>query len=32
VRQTEAEAREELATLFSDPKEIESWLARMPLK
>ena len=32
VRQTEAEARAELETLFSDPQEIEKWLARMPLR
>ena len=31
VRQTEEEARE-LETLFSDPAEVERWLARMPLK
>lgn len=30
--QTEEEARAELETLFSDPKEVEKWLARMPLK
>ena len=32
VLQTEEEARAELETLFSDPKEVEKWLARMPLK
>jgi catechol 2,3-dioxygenase-like lactoylglutathione lyase family enzyme len=32
VRQTEAEARAELETLFSDPKEVEKWLRHMPLK
>jgi catechol 2,3-dioxygenase-like lactoylglutathione lyase family enzyme len=32
VLQTEAEARAELATLFSDPAEVERWLARMPIK
>jgi hypothetical protein len=32
VRQTEEEARAELETLFSDPAEVERWLARMPLK
>ena len=31
VRQTEEEARQELETLFSDQKEIQSWLDRMPL-
>jgi catechol 2,3-dioxygenase-like lactoylglutathione lyase family enzyme len=31
VLQTEAEARAELATLFSDPAVVESWLAKMPL-
>ena len=31
VRQTEAEARAELATLLDDPAEIERWLAAMPL-
>ena len=31
VRQTEAEARAELETLFSDPKEVEKWLRHMPL-
>ena len=31
VRQSEEEARAELATLFSDPAEVEKWLARMPL-
>ena len=32
VRQTEEEARAELATLFSDPRQVEEWLARMPLR
>jgi len=32
VRQTEAEARAELETLFSDPGEVEKWLRHMPLK
>jgi hypothetical protein len=32
VLQSEHEAREELETLFSDPKEVEKWLAVMPLK
>ena len=32
VLQTEEEARAELATLFSDPAEIEKWLSRMPLR
>jgi hypothetical protein len=32
VRQTEEEARAELETLFSDPVEVEKWLARMPLR
>lgn len=32
VRQTEEEARAELETLFSDPKEVEKWLRHMPLK
>ena len=32
VRQTRDEAREELATLFSDKREVENWLAQMPLK
>ena len=32
VLQTEAEARAELETLFSDPREVEKWLAAMPLK
>jgi catechol 2,3-dioxygenase-like lactoylglutathione lyase family enzyme len=31
VRQNEEEARQELETLFSDQKEIQSWLDRMPL-
>ena len=29
---TEAEARAELETLFSDPAEVRKWLDRMPLK
>ena len=32
VLQTEQEARAELETLFSDPREVEKWLAQMPLK
>jgi catechol 2,3-dioxygenase-like lactoylglutathione lyase family enzyme len=32
VLQTEEEARAELATLFSDPSEVERWLAQMPLR
>jgi catechol 2,3-dioxygenase-like lactoylglutathione lyase family enzyme len=32
VRQTEAEARAELETLFSDPGEVDKWLRQMPLK
>lgn len=32
VLQTEEEARAELATLFSDPADVERWLAHMPLK
>jgi hypothetical protein len=32
VLQTEEEARAELQTLFSDPAEVEKWLAKMPLK
>lgn len=32
VLQTEEEARDELATLFDDPQEVQSWLNRMPLK
>ena len=32
VLQTEAEARAELETLFSDPREVEKWLHHMPLK
>ena len=32
VLQTEEEARAELETLFSDPKEVDQWLAHMPLK
>ena len=31
VLQTPEEARAELATLFSDPQEVERWLAAMPL-
>ena len=31
VLQTEQEARAELETLYSDPKEVEKWLAHMPL-
>jgi len=31
VLQTENEAREELATLFSDKAEVDAWLAKMPL-
>jgi len=31
VLQGEAEARAELATLFDDPREVERWLAEMPL-
>ena len=31
VLQTEEEAREELETLFDDPKDIERWLKEMPL-
>jgi len=31
VLQEAEEARAELATLFSDPAEVERWLARMPL-
>lgn len=30
-RQTEAEARAELETLFEDPADVGKWLARMPL-
>jgi catechol 2,3-dioxygenase-like lactoylglutathione lyase family enzyme len=30
--QTEAEARAELETLYSDPQEVEKWLAAMPLE
>ena len=30
--QSEAEAREELSTLFNDPATVQSWLDRMPLK
>jgi hypothetical protein len=32
VRQTEAEARAELETLFSDPVEVKKWLEQMPLR
>jgi catechol 2,3-dioxygenase-like lactoylglutathione lyase family enzyme len=32
VLQTEEEARAELQTLFSDPREVEKWLRHMPLK
>ena len=32
VLQTEAEARAELETLFSDPSQVEKWLAHMPLR
>jgi len=32
VLQDEEEARAELATLFDDPRELERWLAAMPLK
>ena len=32
VLQTEAEARAELASLFDDPQQVETWLAKMPLK
>ena len=32
VLQTEEEARAELETLFDDPRVVESWLKRMPLK
>ena len=32
VLQTDAEARAELETLFSDPAEVEKWLHHMPLK
>ncbi len=31
VRQTEAEARAELETLFGDPALVNEWLAKMPL-
>jgi catechol 2,3-dioxygenase-like lactoylglutathione lyase family enzyme len=31
VLQSEEEARAELETLFSDPKEVDKWLAAMPL-
>jgi len=32
VLQTEEEARAELNTLFDDPKVVEAWLRKMPLK
>jgi hypothetical protein len=32
VLQTEEEARAELETLFDDPKAVEAWLHKMPLK
>jgi hypothetical protein len=32
VLQTEEEARAELETLFSDPKEVGKWLDHMPIK
>jgi catechol 2,3-dioxygenase-like lactoylglutathione lyase family enzyme len=32
VLQTEGEARAELASLFDDPKVVDAWLAKMPLK
>ncbi len=32
VLQTEEEARAELETLFDDPKVVEAWLRKMPLK
>jgi catechol 2,3-dioxygenase-like lactoylglutathione lyase family enzyme len=32
VLQSEDEARAELETLFSDPAEVQKWLAHMPLK
>lgn len=32
VLQTPEEARAELATLFDDPREVEKWLAAMPLR
>ncbi len=32
VLQTEEEARAELGTLFDDPKAVEAWLQKMPLK
>jgi catechol 2,3-dioxygenase-like lactoylglutathione lyase family enzyme len=32
VLQTEQEARAELETLFDDPKVVEAWLSKMPLK
>jgi glyoxylase I family protein len=31
VLQTQEEAREELATLFDDPKAVDQWLEQMPL-
>lgn len=31
VRQSEEEAREELATLFSEESQVQAWLDRMPL-
>ncbi|MGE0803827.1 MAG: VOC family protein [Lautropia sp.] len=31
VLQTEDEARAELSTLFEDPAQVETWLAKMPL-
>jgi len=32
VLQTEEEARAELETLFDDPKVVDAWLSKMPLK
>jgi len=32
VLQTEDEARQELATLFSNPAEVDAWIGRMPLR
>jgi catechol 2,3-dioxygenase-like lactoylglutathione lyase family enzyme len=32
VKQTEAEARAELETLFADPEEVDKWLRHMPLR
>lgn len=32
VLQTEAEARAELETLFTDPAQVNQWLSRMPLR